>query len=311
MDKLISVIVPVYKVEKYLKRCIESIQKQTYQNLEIILVDDGSPDRSGEICDEYAKTDARIKVVHKPNGGLSDARNAGLSICTGELIGFVDSDDYIAPNFFEKLYQYKMEHHAEISVCNYVRFQGETVSDTKTEPKSVKVWKGKEALENIYGSYGHLLSACVWNKLYDADLFENLRFPVGMKNEDEYILPRLIDKAETMVYAEEGLYYYYINEGSITEDSGYLMSDDVYKIFEDRMAYFEDKGEEYARFVRLTKKGYLDRIIARYKKLSNREMLAHYRRKYKEYQKDVNGSGYRIFSISPKAYYWLVKLTGR
>ena len=118
-DYLISIIVPVYKVEKYLQECVTSIQNQTYRNLEIILVDDGSPDKSGKLCNEYAKRDSRIKVIHKVNGGLSSARNAGLKIAKGEYIGFVDSDDYIRKNMYEKLLDACIQNKTEIAACNY------------------------------------------------------------------------------------------------------------------------------------------------------------------------------------------------
>ena len=118
---LISVIVPVYKVEKYLNQCIESVLAQTYQNLEIILVDDGSPDRSGEICEEYAKKDTRIRVLHKSNGGLSTARNTGLQIISGAYIAFLDSDDYLAPDMYETLYRELIENDADIAVCGFVK----------------------------------------------------------------------------------------------------------------------------------------------------------------------------------------------
>lgn len=124
-EDLISIIVPVYKVENYLSKCLDSMICQTYKNIEIILVDDGSPDNSGKICDDYAKKDSRIKVIHKENGGLSDARNAGLKIATGKYIGFVDSDDYISVEMYEKLYNQAKKEDADIACCNYYRVKME------------------------------------------------------------------------------------------------------------------------------------------------------------------------------------------
>ena len=122
MDARISVIVPIYKTQKHLHKCVDSILAQTHRNLEVILVDDGSPDESGAICDDYAKKDSRIRVIHKPNGGLSDARNAGLEICTGEYIGFVDSDDWVGPTMYEVLLSHLLRFDADMSVCFLARY---------------------------------------------------------------------------------------------------------------------------------------------------------------------------------------------
>lgn len=306
----ISVIVPVYNAEKCLRRALDSICNQTYKNLEIILVDDGSKDGSGIICDEYKEKDNRIVLVHQENSGVSVTRNKALSMVTGELMGFVDADDYIVPDFFERLYQCKKKTGADIAMCNYVRFSGD-VELVQVEHVEPKVWTGMEALKNIYGSYGHLFSGVLWNKLYESKLFEEFRFPEGMKNEDEYLLARVIDKANAVAFIDENIYHYYINEGSITESSSYLMSEDIYKVFEDRMVYFSAKGQEYDEIVNLTKKAYLDRIISRYQKLPNKDMRIRYREKYKEYGQSVEGIGYQIFNVSPKMYYLLVKLMGK
>lgn len=130
-EKLISIIVPVYNVEKYLKECIDSVISQTYKNLEIILVDDGSTDKSGEICDEYSKKDSRIKVIHKENGGLSDARNVALDIAKGEYIGFVDSDDYVEKDMFETLYKLAEEHNTEISSISFYKTLENEIIDVR------------------------------------------------------------------------------------------------------------------------------------------------------------------------------------
>ena len=220
MNDLISVIVPVYKVEQYLKKCIDSILEQTYYNLEIILVDDGSPDNCGAICDEYAKKDSRIRVIHKNNGGLSDARNAGLDIMTGEYVAFVDSDDWIEPTMYEKLLTNMKHFQADIS------FGG--VADDVVQIGAVKTIKvsdyGKEPfVEDKTETMKRVLqNGCsAWDKIYRADLFDNVRFPVGEFNEDEAIILHLLNKCQRSCFTGEVFYHYMHrkNSGSLTKSS--------------------------------------------------------------------------------------------
>lgn len=217
---LISVIVPVYKVEEYLPRCVESILTQTYRNLEIILVDDGSPDWCGEICDEYAKKDSRIHVVHKKNGGLSDARNVALDIANGEYIGFVDSDDWIEPEMFEVLYHHRVEE--GITVCGwYFDFadysKPQLLSAQKyTAEEGVKAYLQQE-LEFLFDKPA--MGSYAWNKLYHYKLFENIRYPVGRKYEDIAIILSLLSKSSQMVVVNQCLYHYIQRDNSITHNS--------------------------------------------------------------------------------------------
>lgn len=220
MSKRISVIVPIYKVEPYLRRCIDSILSQTYKVLEIILVDDGSPDLCGAICDEYAEKNDRIRVIHKENGGLSDARNAGLEICTGEYIAFVDSDDWIEPTMYEKLLDNMLQFDADMS------FGG--VSDDVEENGSVRTAKVSDygetpfAESNVDAMKRYFLGSwAAWDKLYKANLFDGIRYPVGEINEDESIALFLLEKCKTVCYTNEIFYHYIkrINSGSITTSS--------------------------------------------------------------------------------------------
>lgn len=216
-NHLISVIVPVYKVEPYLRKCVDSILNQTYRNLEVILVDDGSPDKCGEICDEYAARDPRVKVIHKANGGLSDARNAGLDICKGRYIAFVDSDDWIEPEMYQRLYELLVRFNADMSVggvADDIEENGRTYTSQKSnygqEPFSESnVEAMKRFFENSWAS---------WDKLYRRELFDNIRFPVGEINEDEAIVLHLLDRCKTVCYTSELFYHYMkrINSGSIT-----------------------------------------------------------------------------------------------
>lgn len=208
MEKsLISVIVPVYKVESYLHRCVDSIIYQTYRNLEIILVDDGSPDNCGKICDEYAKKDSRIKVIHKKNGGLSDARNVAIDIAQGRYITFVDSDDSINENYIKILYENLIINNADISCASFVKvYDGERIDKVLSIQNMTKVYSSGKAIENIL--YQHQLTNSAWGKLYDKRLFESLRFKVGILYEDLDLFYKLYEKADRIVQTNAVLYYY-------------------------------------------------------------------------------------------------------
>jgi glycosyltransferase involved in cell wall biosynthesis len=205
---MISVIVPVYRVEKYIRLCVESILGQTYPDFELILVDDGSPDSCGAICDEYAAKDTRVRVIHKENGGLSDARNAGLDIARGEYITFVDSDDYIAPNMLELLLNKLERYGADISVCGY-RMVFEDSSETDELPEEDKDFcmTGPEALKPLLEGAPHMPVAS-WGKLYRAELFADIRFPVGRLHEDTFTTYRLVYKCGKVVCSGLRLYFY-------------------------------------------------------------------------------------------------------
>ena len=173
MEKLISVIIPVYNVELYLRRCVDSVINQTYKLLEIILVDDGSTDSSGKICEEYSKTDNRIKVIHKTNGGLSDARNAGIEICKGDYITFVDSDDWIDPDLVKHLYDIIVKFNADISIGMYKKVYDNFINDKCIkEFYNVYEYAGTKALEELYVHRSFGVHAC--GKLYKRNLFDTL-----------------------------------------------------------------------------------------------------------------------------------------
>ncbi len=216
---LISVIVPVYNVEKYLDRCMASILEQTYTRLEIILVDDGSTDACGAMCDAYARKDSRVRVVHKPNGGLSDARNAGLAIATGDYVGYVDSDDWIEPDLYERMHQACAAHGAQLAVCRYFsEYRDKTVSggDGSVVPLS------REALLKIYigGHDTYVIYNSVWSKLFRRDLVQGMVFPKGRNSEDILYTTRAFCRAERAVYLDQCLYHYVLDrEGSIMNEA--------------------------------------------------------------------------------------------
>lgn len=179
MSKKLSIIVPVYKVERYLARCIDSILNQTYKNLEIVLVDDGSPDRCGEICDEYAKEDERVKVIHKENGGVSSARNVGFENSTGDYIGYVDSDDYIDPKMYSDMIKILEENNLDIVCCEAFIVKGNRIIGNQGDGTLVKYSKENILLKSLVD-----FQNTIWNKVYRREMFENVVFPVGRLFED-------------------------------------------------------------------------------------------------------------------------------
>lgn len=216
---LISVIVPIYKTEPYLRRCVDSILKQTYSNLEIILVDDGSPDRCGVICDEYAEQDHRIIVIHKTNGGLSDARNFALDIMRGDYVTFIDSDDFVAPYYIAQLYHALQENLADISVIAEAYVEEKDDGSFRPMKRPLRDLKGtiamtaQEALDCMLRQ--DLFEASAWAKLYRSELFEGVRYPVGCTYEDQGTTYQTFLKSKCIVYTGEHLYFYVQRKESI------------------------------------------------------------------------------------------------
>ena len=209
----ISIIVPVYNVEAYLERCVESILKQTYTNLEILLVNDGSTDKSGELCDKLALRDHRIRVIHKENGGLSDARNRGIDEASSNLIGFIDSDDYIDEDMYETLYRQMVASKADLSMCGHYDVYHQI---PKKQVAKIKTWElmPEEAIKMVMEA--KILSVTAVNKLYKKALFEQLRFRIGKIAEDAFIMVDLIHQCSKIVATNEKKYYYVHRENSIT-----------------------------------------------------------------------------------------------
>ena len=201
---LISIIIPIYNVEKYIHRCVDSVINQTYQKLEIILVDDGSPDDCGKICDEYATKDNRIRVIHKENGGLSDARNHGIDSATGEWFFFLDSDDWIYPQTIEKLYDAAIKNDVSISICNYSRTEGELPSVDISE--KAELWTPKD----LYLKH-HVTSTIACAKLYRKNCFKRIRYPVGKIHEDEFVTYKILFAQEKIAFIDQPYYAYFMN----------------------------------------------------------------------------------------------------
>ncbi len=238
MHDLISVIIPVYKVEAYLRRCVDSVLNQTYTNTEIILVDDGSPDHCPSICDEYARQDVRVRVIHQKNAGLSGARNAGIDVAKGQWLAFVDSDDYLAADFLEGLYQACIETGSDLSVCRWLSVRGEAV--TEQGSKAVETCSGREMLGKIYESDGARF-VVAWNKLYRRELFREIRYSLGRIHEDEATTYRIYDLVGKAAIVDRTSYGYFVNPESITRCFSPKRLDWI-RAIEERMDFFEEKG---------------------------------------------------------------------
>lgn len=240
---LISIIVPIYNVEQYLDRCVKSIVEQTYTNLEIILVDDGSPDRCPAMCDAWAKRDPRIKVIHKANGGLSDARNAGLEIVAGEYIAFADSDDLIAADYVQQLYEAIQGTGVRMAACDTFSFYEEQEIPANSGG-TVAYRTAEEALNELTSGVG--VRAVAWNKLYHRSLLAGERFPVRRHHEDEFFTYRIIHKAGSVAYVDAQLYFYRQRRGSIM-DSFSLKRLDALDAYLQRLELFAAEYPEIYR----------------------------------------------------------------
>ncbi len=244
-DKLISVIVPVYNVEDYLVRSVDSILNQTYKNLEIILVDDGSTDMSGTMCDSFAEQDDRIKVIHKKNGGLSDARNAGLDIATGDYIGYIDSDDWAEPDMFEMMLTNCEKYGADVAACRYSRVFKDFTSNKSTD--LILHMTRDEALETyICENIDRPIYNSVWSKLFRRELVKEYRFPVGKKSEDIMYTTMAFCNMNSCVYIDKALYNYVCDrEGSIMAvKSGKHMLEDELPFFREGVEYIREHVSE-------------------------------------------------------------------
>ena len=290
-DALISVIIPVYNVEKYIKECLDSVIAQTYPKLEIIVVDDGSQDGSGKILDEYAVRDSRIKVIHRENSGPSAARNTGIRAAAGEYLCFVDSDDYISCDYVEKLYEPIRGKKEVFSFCNYTSSEGlgsgegQNASVTQNEFKRMLYdTKAKECV----------MAVVVWNKLYSRDIWEKVSYPEGKLHEDEAITYDILMNSKEIVYVPKTLYYYRRREDSIMGKEnkygeGYL---DVLPAYEGRVKKAIERGD--VSFAEICVRNTLYKLIEMSEQFGKADSKAkatiasEYRRIYKNYSKYMN-----------------------
>ena len=243
MEDIISVVVPIYKVEKYLAQCIESIIRQTYQNLDILLIDDGSPDNCGEICESYAQKDGRITVFHKKNGGLSDARNYGIKQAKGKYICFIDSDDCIDKQYIEILYHMCKENNCKIAQCDYLKFWDKDEPSLPKEEVVQKKISVDEMLEGLYTNH-HIQNIIACNKLYDISLFQDILYTVGKIHEDEFTTYKLFLKCDYIMCINQKLYFYRQREDSITGVKFSYKRLDYLKALKERMEIFQKENKE-------------------------------------------------------------------
>lgn len=312
----VSVVVPIYNVEVYLARCIDSILKQTYSNLEIILVDDGATDGSGEIVDRYASLDNRIIPIHKSNGGLSDARNAGIDVATGEYICFVDSDDLIHPQYVETLLGLCVRNNCDVAQCRFESSSVETFSEDNGTGE-VTFYDSMGILNAIYSAL-NVETIVAWNKLYKRELFEQIRYPKGRIHEDEATSYKVFYKAQKVARIDKVLYLYYQNAGSITKKTYSLKRLDILLALEERMQFFRENGldELYAK----DSYKYLCKILIQIYLVSNmkspdKTVLNDLKKKYWAKLGDSGKFGWSIkrrvallfFGVFPKLYVPLVR----
>jgi glycosyltransferase involved in cell wall biosynthesis len=242
MDTLVSVVVPVYNVEKYLDRCVQSILKQTYSDIEIILVDDGSTDNSGTMCEDWKKRDKRIIAIHKENGGLSDARNHGLKYATGDYICFIDSDDFVDYRFVEVLYSLIAETGTQIAAVGLKEYsEGDPIQEDAYFAESTKLVTRNEAIRYLLKNSE--FQDYAWNKIYRRDLFGSIKYPVGRKMEDLGTTYKLFRSVDKIAYNPCRLYYYFQRDDSIIHAAGQKFYEDKYALARERYADLKSEDE--------------------------------------------------------------------
>lgn len=257
---VISVIVPVYKVEQYLHRCVDSILGQTYKDFELILVDDGSPDNCGRICDEYAKQDPRVVVIHQQNGGLSAARNAGIDWAfansDSQWLFFVDSDDFIHPKTLRSLLDAADKYGTDISIGGFAETSGSPPL-IKDEELVCALWSARD-----FFIQENLNATVAWGKLYKKHMFQHIRYPVGRIHEDEFVTYKLLFACEKVTVLPFPLYAYYVNAEGITRQSWYPNRMDVLDAFRERIRFFQEKNDP--TLVDMTVRSYANSIARNY-----------------------------------------------
>lgn len=291
-QNLISVIIPVYNVENYLDRCITSVIDQTYKNLEILLVNDGSTDKSGEICDNYAQQDKRIKVIHKKNGGLSSARNAGLDIAKGDFIGFLDSDDFIALEYYEILFKILAESNSDLSFCSFQRFYNyDELKKIDLNNYTIDIFLNTKIFDDFYNKSNFVENVIVWNKLYKKEIWNSLRFPIGRFHEDEFICHEIFFLSQKIAKVDLKMYYYLQREGSIMSNNNYL----------EKFIDILDSNNLRLQFSKRNNlpKLYNDTLKLRYRRLNNIYQLIPYEKLTPSIQSEIKKSWIH-FSLKDK-----------
>lgn len=231
----ISIVVPVYKVEAYLGRCVDSILSQSFADFELILVDDGSPDNCPQMCDEYAEKDNRIRVIHQKNGGAAAARNAGIDSAEGEWLAFIDSDDWVHPDYLKLLYDTAEEQNADVTACRY-----ETVNDATTSDDSPMAPCLSDENRENYWINDRTGAVVPWGKLYRREIFRELRYPEGRIGEDEFVSYKVIFGCEKLAILDNPLYRYYCNAGGVSRTDYFKRLPDIIDCFTEHIEFFKD-----------------------------------------------------------------------
>lgn len=309
--KKISVIVPIYNIEQYLERMLNSLLNQSFSNLEIILIDDGSTDSSCKICDEYKEKDNRIKVIHQKNSGVSCARNKGLSIATGDYIGFVDSDDVIDKDMFKRLYDNIKKYDCEISICGFVTFNN--IPSFEYSDKII-IFDKEKALKDIISDGD--ITGFLWNKLFKKDLFNGIEFPNGKIYEDMYVMPKLIEKANKICFDNSKLYGYFIRSNSYVntynekKNVNYLtFSDECYNYLK-KYDYLKDDLEKYRLFYIYS--AFLQGAKSKCKNIFKDEYMSNYYDVYRKNFKIDNSYSFKrkvlslVLYINKNLFYFII-----
>lgn len=317
MTRLISVIVPVFNAELYIHKCLTSIINQTYKNIEIIVINDGSEDHSAQLCDEFALQDNRIKVFHQSNSGLSAVRNKGIRLAKGDYIGFVDCDDSIHPEMYELLLNNLIKHQTDISICNYSRvFDQDLAGHIRKSNLSIKhqrifFFKKEEAFERLFSEF-YLIMVVPWNKLYKKTVFNNIKYPVGKVNDDEFVIHHIIQASDRFIYTNADLYYYYHNPSSITKAKYNLKRLNKIEAVKDRLLLLQKQSHN--ELMPKAANAYLNLIILNYdsvkevypeKKEVLKELIKEFKSGFKSYKSYLNYKNYvelKLFCITPYMY---------
>lgn len=244
MNESVSIIIPVYNTERFLKCCLDSVMRQTYPHLEILLIDDGSTDESGQICEEYASADPRIHVIHQKNGGLSDARNKGIALATGDYLAFVDSDDYIHERYIELLLEACTKEGCDAGIANYQKVTSDTCRCAVPDLIPQEILTNVQANMRIYDYPYYIRTSTAWGKLFRRNLFHKIRFPKGRIHEDEATTYQLLYAANQVVYIDAAIYYYRQNPNGIML-SGYSERNlQYFDAIRERLTFYQQHKEK-------------------------------------------------------------------
>lgn len=320
MYDLVSIIVPIYNTAEYLCKCIDSLIAQTYKNIEIILVDDGSTDNSYKICQSYLSRDIRIHLFQQDNQGLSAARNMGIKQLSDESIylTFVDSDDYVDRNYIEEMVKLSIQYDADIVSCKYISFdeQADYIEKLNLKEK-VFINNGLTKFEGLFNKQkvDTVISCC---KLFRNNIFKEIRYPIGKLHEDEYVIHDILNVANKIVYTNLPYYYYFQRANSITQSTFNIKRLDIIEALTNRINFFNLYKEK--NYIKAVYSDFFKRLPYFYyetKKIDqNRasEIMAMYQNMLKENQKKINGISrirYSLFAYLPQAYYYILKILRR